>query len=440
MRRVSRMLIQRREFLSLTASAAVGAAVSSHACSRGRAPGAKPNFVFGPLAGLREQGELPECEKYPYKTVEGKQLYLEVFSPDPARHAGRRPAIVWWSGGGWRWGGLGVYERHCAYLASRGMIAACAEYRYAEGETPYSVAWAAEDAKSAVRWLRVHADELGIDPDRVVSAGESSGATIALQTALSPGFEAPGEDPRVSSKPNALVIFDPVTDERTLLKPFTEKSGMKEEAARKLIPLLNLDAGLPPTFLSYSDKDFLLEGLEAFSAEVKRRKLPVTLKKIRAQPHGFMKVTPWAEASVEWVDRFLVSLGYLKGCPSIRPPTLPFDPDRPIFGKGLPTIEETAWFDKTLKEYRMDAKLGVLQLSFATLKGGRICAVAVSKSSTGFTDAEMASIAGTVTAWVDATWMESGMKKAPVFCFVAFPFRTQAVWEDGAPSEEYREF
>jgi acetyl esterase len=390
------------------------------------------------LAGRGEAGEFPGSVKYVYKTVDGRKLYLEVFSPDPASYPGKRPAIVWWSGGGWQWGGLGVYERQCAYLASRGMIAVCAEYRYAEWDQHYSVAWAAEDAKSAVRWLRVHATDLRIDPTRVVAAGESSGATIALQTTLSPGFEATGEDLSIASKPDALVLFDPVTNEKTLLQPFIEKSKLTEEQARKLVPALNLDAELPPTFLSYSDRDFLFDGLEAFSAEASRRNLPVTLEKIGAQPHGFMKVTPWLEVSLESVDRFLATLGYVEGLPNIKPPDLPFDLDRAVFGKGLPTVTETEWFAEPMKALKIDKNLEVLQFSFATLTDGRTCAIAVSKSAKGFTEAQMTEVARTVTAWIDATWNESdvdgsGEEGKPVFCFMAFPFQTQAVWNSPDP-------
>src|ERR1700733_10765315 len=66
-----------------------------------------------------------------------------------------------------------------------------------------------EDAKSAVRWLRQNAAMLGIDPDRIVASGGSAGGHIAACTAC-PGLDAEGEDLQVSSRPNALLLFNPV--------------------------------------------------------------------------------------------------------------------------------------------------------------------------------------------------------------------------------------
>lgn len=375
---------------------------------------------------------------YTFKTVDGRQYQLEVFSPVGGRRKAKRSAIVWWSGGGWRWGGLGVYERQCAYLASRGMVAACAEYRQVEEGKPYSAAWAAEDAKSAMRWLRMNAKKLGVDPDRIVAAGESSGATMALQTALSAGFEAPGEDTSVSSQPNALVVFDPVTSVEILLPAFTEKMGMEPNESRRLIPMLNLDAGLPPTFFCYSDRDWLKPGLDAFAEETKRRGMLVTLELVCGQPHGFMKVTPWNELSVELVDRFLVSLKYLEGTPSIKPPQLPFDLGKPVFGKGLPFLPETAWFERPLKAYNKSEVKGLYQLSFAPLTDGRVAAIAVSESPRGFSRRDQERIDSELSTWTATAWNDPQAVKPAVICFIAFPYETQEIWEAGAPPRKIK--
>ena len=54
------------------------------------------------------------CKRmYTYKTLDGREYQLEIFFPVGGRQDAKRPAIVWWSGGAWRWGGLGVYERQC---------------------------------------------------------------------------------------------------------------------------------------------------------------------------------------------------------------------------------------------------------------------------------------------------------------------------------------
>ena len=67
-----------------------------------------------------------------------------------------------------------------------------------------------KDGKSAVRWIRANAARLGIDPDRLAAGGGSAGGHVAAATATTQGIEEEGEDTSVSSRPCALVLFNPV--------------------------------------------------------------------------------------------------------------------------------------------------------------------------------------------------------------------------------------
>ena len=89
------------------------------------------------------------------------------------------------------------------------MVAISAEYRIASVNktTPYD---ALADAKSAMRWVRQHAAELGVDPDRIAAAGSSAGGHLAAAAAICPGFDDPKDDLHVSPAPNALVLLAPV--------------------------------------------------------------------------------------------------------------------------------------------------------------------------------------------------------------------------------------
>ena len=91
------------------------------------------------------------------------------------------------------------------------MVAICAEYRIKSkhGTTPFECV---DDGKSAVRWIREHADDLGIDPNKIVAAGGSAGGHVAACTAVINGYETNSENMDISSKPNALVLFNPVID------------------------------------------------------------------------------------------------------------------------------------------------------------------------------------------------------------------------------------
>ncbi|MEM8713895.1 MAG: alpha/beta hydrolase fold domain-containing protein, partial [Planctomycetota bacterium] len=69
-----------------------------------------------------------------------------------------------------------------------------------------------EDGKSAVRWIREHAAEIGVDPGRLAAGGGSAGGHVAAAIATVNGFNADQDDLSVSCVPEALVLFNPVFD------------------------------------------------------------------------------------------------------------------------------------------------------------------------------------------------------------------------------------
>ena len=118
-----------------------------------------------------------------YKSAGGADLKLHIFEPSERPSDKPLPAIVFFFGGGWTGGTPSQFFQHSRYLASRGMVAVSAEYRVKNrhGTTP---AECVADGKSAVRWLRSHAAELGIDPARIAAGGGSAGGHVALCTAV----------------------------------------------------------------------------------------------------------------------------------------------------------------------------------------------------------------------------------------------------------------
>ncbi len=60
--------------------------------------------------------------------------------------------------------------------------------------------------------LRTHASRLGIEPDRIAAGGGSAGGHVAAATATIPKLDDPADDISISSRPNALVLFNPVFD------------------------------------------------------------------------------------------------------------------------------------------------------------------------------------------------------------------------------------
>jgi acetyl esterase/lipase len=102
---------------------------------------------------------------------------LDVYSP---RHAGPRPIIVFWYGGGWEKGRKSQYRFVGAALAKAGYVAVLPDYRlYPETKFPAFV----RDGAEALAWVASHAGEIGGDPKRIYVAGHSAGAHLAAMLA-----------------------------------------------------------------------------------------------------------------------------------------------------------------------------------------------------------------------------------------------------------------
>lgn len=191
-----------------------------------------------------------------YKHTANAELQLHVFAPQrdraPSPSHGR-PAIVFFYGGGWTHGTPLQFYPECAFFADHGLVALSADYRIASahGTTPFD---SAADARSALRWVRAHAHELGVDPDRIAAAGASAGGQLAAITALATGPDDATDDPGVSPQPDALLLWYPILD--------TSAAGYGHalfgERFAELSPLALVRAAperLPPTLILMGDAD-----------------------------------------------------------------------------------------------------------------------------------------------------------------------------------------
>jgi len=277
-----------------------------------------------------------------YKTVKQADLEIVVHFPPGWKAADKRPAIVFFFGGGWTGGRIQQFEPQANHLASRGMVAARADYRVKSrhGVTPKECV---EDAKSAIRWVRKNAAKLGIDPDRIVAAGGSAGGHIAACTALTPGLDAEGEDTKVSSKPNALVLFNPVL-RFDGIPQLIERINNDEALGKAISPTLHLKKDSPPTLILFGTADRLLAMGEEFMKKSKELGHRAELFTAEGQPHGFFNRPPWLEKTTQRMDEFLVSIGCLqataKGSERQQPMSITSDPSR---GRLSPVATQKAY-------------------------------------------------------------------------------------------------
>ena len=274
-------------------------------------------------------GKFQGAKKVVYRTIGDIKLHLHIFRPAEKKTAA--PAIVFFFGGGWKGGTPGQFEQQCRYLANRGIVAMTAEYRIRNLHGTLATA-CVEDGKSAVRWIRTNAKKLGVDPDRIAAGGGSAGGHVAACTGVIKGFEAKGEDSKISSVPNAMVLYNPpcvlapVPERKDFLNPenvaeMRERMGVLPE---ELSPWHHVQKGMPPTLVLHGKDDPTVKfwTAEAFVKKMKAAGNQAELAAYPGEKHGFFNYGRGGNkmfiATMRRTDEFLASLGWLKGKPSIE--------------------------------------------------------------------------------------------------------------------------
>lgn len=186
---------------------------------------------------------------------DGQSLSLDLYAVESGEE---RPGIVFIHGGGWRSGHRHLLVRQASDMAAKGYVTATISYRLS-GEAKWPAAL--EDAKCAVRWMRTHATEIGLDGRRIAVAGGSAGGQLAAMIALTPGrFEGTGGWDDVASEVQAAVLYNPVLDLRTaglndgtrdIVEAFLGDADSGSDAS----PITQVSTSCPPILTRVGDQD-----------------------------------------------------------------------------------------------------------------------------------------------------------------------------------------
>ncbi|MCC7494370.1 MAG: alpha/beta hydrolase [Fimbriimonadaceae bacterium] len=271
-----------------------------------------------PLAA-QEAPKGPAGEPHVYKTVGERALRLYVVKPADWQASDRRPAVVWFHGGGWVGGQPTQFNDQARYLATRGLVSIQVEYRLLsrEGKDPPTVC--CQDAKSALRWVRAHAAELGLDPQRIGAGGGSAGGHLAAFVGLVDGLDDPADDLAVSPRANALLLFNPVCDNGPEGGWGQQRVG---ERYREFSPAHNVSADDPPTLIQVGSQDKLIPvaTMQRLQEQLRAAGGRCELIVYDGQGHGFFNQEPFKSRTLLAADRFLSSLGWLTGEPTLSVP------------------------------------------------------------------------------------------------------------------------
>ncbi|MFC1763358.1 glycoside hydrolase family 97 catalytic domain-containing protein [Planctomycetota bacterium] len=253
-----------------------------------------------------------------YKTIGDVELKMHVFKPAGHQITDQVPAIVFFFGGGWSGGTPKQFYQQARELADLGMVAMSADYRVRSRHktTPFE---AVTDAKSAIRWVRQHAQELGIDPNRIVGSGGSAGGHVAACAGVIEDLEQDGENLSISSVPNALILFNPVLD-TTARGLGLDRVGVDRQTEAS--PCHHVRPGLVPTIVFHGKADTTVpfENAERFTRLMEEAGNECKLVAFEGKGHGFfnsvffrpkLKDPSDYEACMQESVAFLTQHGYL---------------------------------------------------------------------------------------------------------------------------------
>ena len=250
-------------------------------------------------------------ERVLYKSTDQADLNLFVYKPVDFDKSQTYSCIVFFHGGGWNSGDYKQFERQSIYFASRGMVAFSVEYRIRNkhGTSPIE---AMEDAKSAIRFIRSNAKLFSVNPNLIAAAGGSAGGHLAAVAGNIDLFENPNEDLSVSSKPNLLILYNPVLH-------FGRKwQWIKNPSDAS--PYENLKKGAPPTIIltGTDDKIVPVELVKNYKKRMESIGSRCDLILYEGAEHAFFNKGDDFLDTVLQTDIFLKSNWYLSGPPTIK--------------------------------------------------------------------------------------------------------------------------
>lgn len=245
-----------------------------------------------------------------YKKIQQRELYLHMLEPEGWQATDKRPCFIIIHGGGWTGGQPQRMYPFADHYRRQGMVGISVQYRLLDKERNQTVFDCVKDGRSAVRFVRSHAEILGIDPGRIIVCGGSAGGHVAAGTALFEGVDEEGESTEISSVPQALVLLFPVID--------TSAAGYGNakigENWRTLSPLHNVHAGVPPCILFHGTGDTVtpFSGAQAFQEAMHAAGNRCELIAHPDGKHGYlMSDRPVYLKTLQQADEFLKSLDLL---------------------------------------------------------------------------------------------------------------------------------
>ena len=239
-----------------------------------------------------------------YKTINGIKLRMLIFNPQECDDNKTLSSVLLIHGGGWTCGSPDspLYKQIARSFNAIGLCTFSIQYRLAMNNS-LTVDDCVKDARSAMRFLKANASELGVDINKVVVCGGSAGAHLALSTIMFSTINS-DDDLSISTTPAAAILFSPVID--------TSAEGygntMLGDRWREFSPLENIQPQMPPVIIFHAEDDVITpySGVVKFREAMNKRGNQCELYSYPEGGHGFIKDNHDAYSDVMLnIERFL---------------------------------------------------------------------------------------------------------------------------------------
>lgn len=231
---------------------------------------------------------LPGAESFVFKKAGNMELWLHVVKPMDWKATDKRACLVTFFGGGWSSGTPSKSITYAKWAAKYGLVGVAPDYRTRkrfDAKPEDCVA----DGRAAVRWIQDHAQELGVDPAKIVVQGSSAGGHVAAWTAIpDPVKPETASDPVPNPPPTGLILLWPVTDTGTNGYGGPKRFGNDEARANNLSVTTRMPTKMPPTLVFHgtADKTVKFENSQAFADKMKANENSCELVVFPDAPHS----------------------------------------------------------------------------------------------------------------------------------------------------------
>lgn len=194
-----------------------------------------------------------------FKEINGQKLEMGIFKPEDWNASDKRPAIIFYFGGGFYKGDMSHFRMQAEYFAHLGMVCFTPNYRLTT-QSNVTILDCVRDAKAALRFVHHEATRLGIDTTKIVVSGGSAGGAQASSMVLVTSLDEENE----SSIPCAMVLFNPGLDfgsEHMKALPVGTKININGKIETIEDMMGNSNMMNDPKLREYSPRNFIRENL-----------------------------------------------------------------------------------------------------------------------------------------------------------------------------------